>query len=319
MQFVGRAFELDYLHRLYTEVRGTLCIVYGRRRIGKTRLLTQWLESSQTPGFYWLATDTSAAALLASLSQAIYRQMHGEPPAQPGFSYYDWDELFRELVRMVRSSAEKVVVILDEFTYAVEAYPDLPHKLQAVWDHELKDLPVMLVLSGSHIGMVEESLLAHRSPLFGRATGVLNLRQLPFKDVRAGFPRYDIEACIALYSVVGGVPYYLEQLDPSLSVVENIMQRVMASPALVQDEPRLLLHDHFAQPRLYAAIIALVARGIHSPKEIADTLDVEAATVGGYLNTLVRLGLVQREVPATERRPEQSRRSRYQVTDPFLR
>lgn len=177
----------------------------------------------------------------------------------------------------------------------------------------------MLLLSGSHIGMMEESVLAHRSPLYGRATGVLNLRQLPFKDIRAGFPRYDVESCIALYSVVGGVPYYLEQLDPELSVVENIIQRVMASPALVQDEPRLLLHDHFAQPRLYSAIIAQVAHGIHSPKEIAETLAIEAGTVGNYLNTLVRLGLLQREVPATERRPEQSRRSRYRVADPFLR
>jgi AAA+ ATPase superfamily predicted ATPase len=177
----------------------------------------------------------------------------------------------------------------------------------------------MLVLSGSHIGMMEDSVLAQRSPLYGRATGVLNLRPLPFKDVRASFPRYDVESCIALYSVVGGVPYYLELLDPNLSVVENIIQRVMASPALVQDEPRLLLHDHFVQPRLYAAIIAQVAHGINSPKEIAERLDVETATVGAYLNTLVRLGLLQREVPVTERQPEQSRRGRYQVADSFLR
>ena len=319
MYFVGRTFEFNYLNRLYHEPRGALCIVYGRRRIGKTRLLTQWLESNQLPGFYWLATDTSAGALLASLSYAIYQQLYGEPPSQPGFNYYDWDELFRELVRLAKSSPQKIVVILDEFTYAVEAYPDLPHKLQAIWDHQLKDLPIMLVLSGSHIGMMEDSVLAHRSPLYGRATGVLNLRQLPFKDVRASFPNYTIESCVALYSVVGGVPYYLEQLDPTLSVVDNILQRIMTSPALIQDEPRLLLHDHFTQPRLYTGIIAQVAQNVHSPKEIAEALGMEPATVSSYLNTLVRLGLLEREVPATERHPEQSRRSRYRVTDPFLR
>lgn len=319
MYFVGRTFELNYLNRLYQEQRGTLCVVYGRRRIGKTRLLTQWLESQQLPGFYWLATDTSAGALLASLSSAVYQQVHGEPPSQQGFSYYDWDELFRELVRLAKGSAQKLVVILDEFTYAVEAYPDLTHKLQAIWDQQLKNLPIMVVLSGSHIGMMEDSVLAHRSPLYGRATGVLNLRQLPFKDVRASFPNYSIESCVALYSVVGGVPYYLEQLDPKLSVVDNIVQRIMTSPALIQDEPRLLLHDHFAQPRLYTAIISQVAQNVHSPKELAEALAMEPATVSSYLNILVRLGLLEREVPATERHPEQSRRSRYRVTDPFLR
>jgi AAA+ ATPase superfamily predicted ATPase len=104
-----------------------------------------------------------------------------------------------------------------------------------------------------------------------------------------------------------------------LSVVENIIQRVMASPVLVQDEPRLLLHDHFTQPRLYASVLAQAAQGSHSPKEIATAIDSEPGTVGSYLNTLVRLGLLQRETPVTERHPEQSRRSRYTVRDPFLR
>lgn len=319
MKFVGREFELSYLDRQYAEPKGSLCIIYGRRRIGKTTLLTHWLESRNPPGFYWLATDTSSTALLRSLSRPIYENLHSENPPQPEYSYFDWDELLREVVRLTEGRSQKFVIILDEFSYAIDAYPDLSHKLQAAWDQHLKDLPIMLVLSGSHVGMMEEDVLAYRSPLYGRATGALKLTQLPFKDVRALFPQYDIESCIALYSVLGGVPYYLARMDPQLSVVDNIVQRVMGWEALVQDEARILLHDHFTQPRLYASIIAQVANGMHSPKEIARSLDAEPATVSSYLNTLVKLGLLQREVPVTERDPDRSRKSRYIVTDPYLR
>ena len=319
MEFIGRTYELAYLDRLYAQREANLCIVYGRRRIGKTRLLTHWLETRQSPGFYWVATDSSTTALLRSLSRALYEQIHGALPADPHFTYFDWDEWLRELARFVENNGQKVVVILDEFTYAIEAYPDLPHKLQAAWDQTLKKLPLILVLSGSQIGMMEDEILAQRSPLYGRATGLLHLRQWPFKDVRACFPRYDIESCIALYSVLGGVPYYLEQIEPAQSVVENIVQRVMQSPLLVQDEPRLLLHDHFQQPGLYAAIISQVANNIHTPKEIAELLGLEPATVSSYLHTLTRIGLIERETPATERHPARSRRSRYRVADPYLR
>ncbi len=93
----------------------------------------------------------------------------------------------------------------------------------------------------------------------------------------------------------------------------------MSWSPLVQDEPRLLLHDHFSQPRHYLSIIGQVAKSVDSPKEMAQNLGLEPATVSHYLHTLVKLGLIQREVPATEREPEQSRRSRYTVADPYLR
>lgn len=319
LAFTGRAFELSYLDRQYAEPLGTLCVVYGRRRVGKTRLITHWLADRKAPGFYWLATDSAPAALLHSLSRALYEHIHGRPPTDPGFTYYDWDELFREMARLVANSGQKHVVILDEFTYAIDAYPDLPFKLQSAWDHQLKDKPIMLVLSRSHVGMMEEGVLAPRSPLYGRATGLLKLTPLPFKDVRALFPNYDIAACIALYSVLGGVPYYLERIDPALSVVDNIVEKVLGWSALVQDEPRVLLHDYFRQPGNYLSIIGQVARSVHSPKEMAANLDLEPATISNYLHTLVKLGLIRREVPATERQPERSRKSRYEVADPYLR
>jgi uncharacterized protein len=156
-------------------------------------------------------------------------------------------------------------------------------------------------------------------PLYGRATGLLKMTPLPFKDVRALFPGYDVAACIALYSVLGGVPYYLERIDPALSVVDNIVEKVMGWSALgpgraASPAPRLL-----QAARQLSSIIGQVAKSVHSPKEIAQNLDLEPGTVSHYLHTLVNLGLIRREVPATERQPERSRKSRYEVADPYLR
>lgn len=319
MEFIGRHFELNYLDRQYAGPGASFCVVYGRRRIGKTRLLTHWLQTRDHPGFYWLATDSSPAAVLRSLSHLVYQQVNGRTPAAADFTYHSWEELLREVARLGEQEGQRPAVILDEFTYAIDAYPDLTYKLQAAWDQLLKERNIMLIISGSHIGMMESEVLAQRSPLYGRATGLLKLEQLPFRDVRALFPSYNVESCIALYSVLGGVPYYLECIDPSMPVVDNIIERVMGWSALVQDEPRLLLHDHFQQPRHFASIIAQVSSGISVPKEIATNLDLKEATVRNYLHSLTNLGLLRREVPATERHPERSRTSRYIVADPYLR
>ena len=111
LAFTGRTFELNYLNRQYDERRGTLCVVYGRRRVGKTRLITHWLEQQNAPGFYWLATDSSPAALLRSLSHALYEQQHGRPPENANFTYYDWDQLFREMTRLAAESSQKLITL----------------------------------------------------------------------------------------------------------------------------------------------------------------------------------------------------------------
>lgn len=106
-----------------------------------------------------------------------------------------------------------------------------------------------------------------------------------------------------------------KQAEPA----DNIVEKVMGWSALVQDEPRVLLHDYFNQPGNYLSILGQVARSVHSPKAIAENLYLEPGTVSNYLHTLVNLGLIRREVPATERHPERSRKSRYEVADPYLR
>lgn len=318
MTFIGREYELEIIDDHYGRKDSSFLIVYGRRRVGKTRLLTHWMESRKAPGFYWVATQTSAALLLSSFYSSVNRLITGKEPER-GFSYYDWEEAFQKLASAIKDKPSKTVIILDEFTYAMDTDPSLASTLQKLWDHLLKPLPIMLVLSGSHIGMMERDLIAYRAPLYGRGTGKLHLQELMFREVASFFPKYTIEEKVAVYGILGGIPYYLEFFDPKLSISENIKKRVLRGDNLLQEEPRLLLHEQVQEPRHYVSILISLAHGHTIPAEIALDIGEDRALVNKYLTTMIHLGLVHRDIPVTVRKADSSRRGRYHIVDPYLR
>ena len=126
MSFVSREMELGLLADLYQRERAQLLILYGRRRVGKTRLLTHWAGSLSQPVFYWMATQTSAANQLRDFSQALFRFLHIEAPVPATFSYGSWDAAFSELARA--SESQRFVAILDEITYVMQANPEVRPK-----------------------------------------------------------------------------------------------------------------------------------------------------------------------------------------------
>ena len=156
--FFGRQRELETIQRLWQSDEAELLILYGRRRIGKTRLLTHWMDVHQPRALYWTAEPTSAVEQLRSFSRAIFQlgNRRSQPPDQ--FSYGNWRIAFEELARLAET--ERLAVILDEFTYLLEIEPGIAGILQNVWDQQLKDSQLMLALSGSHLGMMQRQVLS---------------------------------------------------------------------------------------------------------------------------------------------------------------
>ena len=167
-----REAELEELNFVLDEPGSQFLIVSGRRRLGKTTLLVEWAKTASAPALYWVASRVSGAQLLKSFSQAVYGHLHPEATVDPSFSYPSWEMALQQLAEP--AGRERLIVILDEFAYAVEVEPSLPSVLQNVWDHTLKQTNIFLVLCGSHIGMMKK-LQAHQAPLFGRITGQLEL------------------------------------------------------------------------------------------------------------------------------------------------
>jgi len=317
MKFVDREWELATLDRLWVAERGQFLVLYGRRRTGKTRLLTHWMETRTPRAIYWVAKPTSAAVLLRGFSQVVYNYAHPDAPADLGFTYPSWEMALAQARELTATG--RLALFLDEFTYTLDATPDLSGTLQIAWDQGLKDADLFLVLSGSHVGMMERDVLAYRAPLYGRATARLWLQPLPFRALTEFFPAYDAAERVAVYAILGGIPAYLERFDPRLSVSENIKQAILTPTNLMQEEPLLLLQEQLAEPRNYMAILEALAHNARTPSEIATSSGVAAAHVSKYLGVLQSLRLVRRDVPATARHPERSRKGRYVITDPYLR
>jgi AAA+ ATPase superfamily predicted ATPase len=313
--FVGRGKELELLNQLCHSAKAELLILYGRRRVGKTRLLSYWLDTTQPSVLFWTAEPSSQLDQLRSFSQAIanFRDPNSPPPAM--FTYASWEQAFRELARL--SQEERLVVFLDEFTYLLEVDPAIAGTLQNLWDHVLKNANLFLCLSGSHLGMMQRHILSYQAPLYGRATALLRLDPLWFGITTQYFPQYSPDERITVYAMAGGIPAYWELFDPDIRLDANIRQQFLTTNRLLHDEPSLLLQDFISDAHNYVGILRALAFGYRTPKEIAGFTGLPETHIPAYLSKLIDTGFIERRVPVTA--PPSSRLGRHHIIDPFLR
>jgi AAA+ ATPase superfamily predicted ATPase len=277
-------------------------------------LLTHWIETSGVQSLYWVANPTSSLDQLRSFSQAVYN-FAGPGTISDEFTFATWENAFLQLERM--SQDQRMAIVMDEFTYLLESEPGVAGMLQNSWDHHLKKSNLFLILSGSHIGMMERGLLSYQAPLYGRATFLLKLQPLPFSATRLFFPNYKPDERVAVYALMGGVPAYWELFNPQTSLDANIRKVFLGGVKLLQDEPRLLLQDFVNVLHNYVAILRALAYGHRTPKEIASFVGIPDKNVPSYINNLISTGFIERRVPVGA--PESSRAGRHYITDPFLR
>ena len=190
---------------------------------------------------------------------------------------------------------------------------------EKVWDECLQHTRLMLILCGSHIGMMEREVLLYRAPLYGRRTGQVHLRPLPLRATVAFFPRYNPVQQIEAYAVLGGTPAYLAQFDDREPLLANIERHILDPGSYLYLEPQFLLREELREPRNYFAILQAIAQSRTRLNEIAQATGLGRQTISRYLAILQDLHLVERQVPATERRPDKSRKGIYRLRDPFLR
>jgi len=322
--FIGRSRELKILDDLDSRSGAQFLVLYGRRRIGKTALVNQWQigrknradKHTPTKSLYWMATQTSFTNQLRDFSQALFHFQHPNSTTPQSFSYQSWEEAFTEIGNM--AERERVVLILDEFTYVMQANPEIASILQKVWDHQLQSGNLFLILSGSLAGMIERHILGYRAPLYGRATARLKLQPLPFGALKLLLPKMTTEQRVAVYTITGGIPAYIQPFDDSLNLIQNLQQRVVTPINVMLNDAVFLLREQVDEPRNYMAVIEAIANGNHKLADIAKSAGLDKSNVNRYLTILRELGYVERRVPATARHPERSRRGRHVIIDPYL-
>ena len=311
--FVGRERELAALERAYQKAGFQMAVIYGRRRVGKTTLIDEFVKGKRT--LYFTAQQKTSRQNLQLFSAAVY-SLFSLPGSLPAFS--SWNDALSFVVKQASSepAAEPLVFVFDEFPYAAEAEPSLPSALQSAIDHGFRQTNVRLILCGSNEGFMESEVLGSKSPLFGRRTLQIRLRPFDYLDAARMLPGTSAEERVAYYSTFGGTPYYLSQIDLQLSYAENVRGLLFDTMGMLYEEPLMLLRQELHEPAQYNSILDAIGAGNTAPMRIAEHAGVNPNSVGKYLKTLCSLGIVERVIPFGE--SASSRKAGYRLKDPFF-
>ncbi|ASI14156.1 AAA+ superfamily ATPase fused to HTH and RecB nuclease domains [Candidatus Mancarchaeum acidiphilum] len=314
-KFVDRIEEMKILERAMSAKGPSLFILYGRRRVGKTELISKFLG---TRGVYFLATAEGDRENINSFKAIMSKFLGDESILMANFD--DWHSLFTVLTSsssfQAKARESKIIIVIDEFPYLIEANRAIPSVFQKVYDTVLREKNVMLILSGSSISMMENEVLSYRSPLYGRRTGQLQLRPLKFRYL-SEFVNYGFEDLCNTYFVFGGIPDYLLKLDPDTGFWENVSKSIISKGAPLYEEADFLLRTEFREPRNYMLILRSISYGNHTLGEICAYSGLDKSMVSKYLDVLMSLGLVIPEKPFGA--SEKFKRRLNWISDPYLK
>ncbi|QSX07652.1 ATP-binding protein [Alkalibacter rhizosphaerae] len=311
-RFIDRVEEWTFLNEEYEREGSSLVVLYGRRRVGKTALATEIMKGKNA--LYFLVTEESEQQNLEA-----FKNMVGDfcDNSLLKMAKVDqWQIPFEILLS--KAEDEKLLLVLDEFQYLGKSDPAFPSVFQKIWDTMLKDKNIMVILCGSLISMMESQTLHYSSPLYGRRTGQIKLKQIPFQYYKEFFPNLDRKNQIEYYGITGGVPKYMEMFAGEIDVFMAIEKNVLSKQSFLYDEPNFLLQREVGEVGSYFSIMRAIAAGNHKLSKIASYLGLKQTNLTRYLKTLMDLDLLKREVPITEEIPEKSKRGLYKIKDNYI-
>ncbi len=313
MDFIDRIEEMGRLDRLMASKEGGLAVIYGRRRIGKTRLLLEW--SARHSGLYTVADQSAAKVQRRYFAEAVARYL-------PGFAdvdYRDWRGLLERLAREASAAAFRGPFIFDELPYLVTVSPELPSVFQRWIDHEAKAAGLVVAVAGSSQRMMQGLVLSRDAPLFGRAREILGLEPIEATYLHQVFEPKDGIELAELYTAWGGVPRYWElAAEVGSSVVDQIDQLILDPMGPLHREPDRLLLEEVPSAMETRPVLDAIGAGVHRVSEIGGRLGRPATSMSRPLERLVEIGLVRREVPFGESE-KKTKRALYKIADPFSR
>ena len=307
--FIGREKELSKLNQLYNTSAFQFPVIYGRRRVGKTALINEFIKDKEAISFTGI--ESTVTQNLENLSRSIHRYLGavGEPPIYPTFQAAL--ETIFELAK-----TKRIIFVIDEYPYVAKASKSFSSILQALIDKYKDNSKLYLILCGSSMSFMEEQVLGYKSPLYGRRTAQFRILPFDFKESRKYFKGFTSVDMAEIYGIVGGTPQYFLQMNDSLSVEDNIKSNILDPNSYLFEEPSNLLKQEVQKSTLYNAIISAVATGSTKLSEIATKVGEETSACAICLKKLLALGIIRKETPFGEK---ESKKTIYNVDDNLFR
>ena len=292
----------EELKALSSLSHGDFAAVYGRRRIGKTRLIKEWLKDKKH--VYYYSQLSTHEVNLSEFAKKASIELNDPLIANVRFSS------LKDLLELISIRMNEGVIVIDEFGFWIRSEPKVLSELQEFVDSTLPKSNIILIITSSLMSVFIRGVLSGGSPLYARAKLKLRLEELPFKYVKDFTPGWRSEDRVRLYAMIGGIPFYLCLVEEDL---EKTLRAFLGAGGPLRDEKDLLLAEEFKEPGSYSAILSALAKGHRRVSEIAQATGLDKGLVSKHLNTLEILGYVKREETLF------GKKRFYKIRDPVLR
>lgn len=307
--FIGRKRELNALNNLYASNKFEFVVIYGRRRVGKTELIKQFINNKNV--IYFMGIESNSKQNLENLSKSILEYSTGIS-AETSFAS------FQAALEYIFKLAEKerIILAIDEYPYIARSSKSLASTLQLLIDKYKETSKLMLILCGSSMSYMEDHVLAYKAPLYGRRTAQIKLLPFDFEETCRYLPNLSGEDKALIYGAVGGTPQYLLQINDNISVEDNIKNTFLNPTSFLYEEPTNLLKQEVREPPIYNAIINAIATGSSRLSEISNKVGEDTNVCTTYIKNLILLGIIKKETPYGEK---PSRKTIYSIADNMFR
>lgn len=295
MKFIGRKYELKELNLEYENGKFALSVIYGRRRVGKTYLIQEFIKDKE--GYYFVATESNELINLSLISKAIYKTC-GNLEGLPDFS--NFESALRYLFQY--SIDKRIIFVIDEFPYLAESAPYISSLIQNLIDEYREKSKLFLILCGSSMSFMEEQVLGYKSPLYGRRTSQFKINAFNYLESGEFVNSYSDKEKSIVFGLTNGVAEYLTFFDENLSLKENIINIFLKPNGRLYEEPLNLLKQELRQPKFYNDILFSISAGASKLNEISTKLNVVSGGLAHYLNSLIELGIIEKKTPVLNRK-----------------
>lgn len=309
--FVGRNTELAFLEKLYDSKTFEMLILHGRRRVGKSYLLGHFANLHKENTVYFIGDKSSEKTNVKNFCEELNKVLNAGDFLN---SFEQWIDVYSFIKNT--EITERLVIIIDEFTYLFNSNPAFDSGLQIAIDTILRKKNIFLILCGSEVSVIEDIIDNSSKPLYGRKTAELKLFPFTYKEARDFFPNYDNEQALTAYSILGGIPFYLSLFDDSRSIKENIITHCLSTTGVLFNEIETLLRMELKETYFYKNIMLAINAGASTFNTIKDKVGEEPAKIAKYLNVLCNLGFIKKEVPCGEK--QNSRNTLYSICDNYF-
>ena len=307
--FIGRENELNTLNRLYHSDKFEFAVIYGRRRVGKTALINEFVKGKDT--IFFTGVETNSKQNLDNFSRCIMEYHTG---LAAGASFRSFQMALEHVFELAKT--KRIVLVIDEYPYVARASKSLASTLQLLIDKNKDTSKLFLILCGSSMSYMEDHVLAYKAPLYGRRTAQIKVNPFEFLEACRYFENFSAEDKALAYGIVGGTPQYLMQLDDKRSIEENIKNTHLNPSSSIFEEPNNLLKQEVREPAIYNAVITAIATGASKMSEISNKIGEETSVCATYIKNLIALGIVKRESPYGEKT---TRKTIYSIEDNMFR